>query len=93
MRQGIPPAARPAAPSRPGGMDIHNPGRAIKCEIDGEPVLGVQHVSIELDRDGDHCLMIVTEPILAVYLAASAAGHSTEGPTPLEAASKGNQDA
>jgi len=92
MSKGIPPGARLAAPPRPRGMDIYDPGQAIKCEIDGEPVLGVQYVSIELDRDGDHCLMIFTEPTLAIYLRASAAWHSTEGLTSLESHSKGNQD-
>ncbi len=50
-----------------GGIDLYNDHASIKCEIDGEPLAGVRYVTIEVDRDGDHCIMIFTEPTLAYH--------------------------
>ena len=50
-----------------GGIDIYDERGSIKCEIDGEPLAGVYYVVTELDRDGDPCIMIFTEPTLAYY--------------------------
>ncbi len=36
---------------------------AIKCEVDGERMPGVCFVSIEIDRDGDVCLKLFTDPV------------------------------
>ena len=52
-----------------GGHDLYGGHVSIKCEIDGEPLAGVRYVTIELDRDGDHCIMIFTDPTLADHVA------------------------
>ncbi len=52
-----------------GGIDIYDERGSIKCEIDGEPLAGVHFVVTELDRDGDPCIMIFTDPTLADHVA------------------------
>ena len=53
-----------------GGIDIYDERGSIKCEIDGEPLAGVHYVVTELDRDGDPCIMIFTDPILSAHVSA-----------------------
>ena len=37
--------------------------------MDGETVDSVRYVTIRRDRNGNHCLMILTDPTLAAHLA------------------------
>ena len=34
------------------------------------PLAGVKHVTIELDRDGGRCVMLVTDPTITAHLIA-----------------------
>ncbi len=43
-----------------------------RCEVDGEPMAGVEHISVEIDRDGKLCVMVLTDPILAEHFKAQA---------------------
>ena len=38
--------------------------------MDGIPLAGVKHVTIELDRDGGRCLMLFADPTISAYLIA-----------------------
>jgi len=40
----------------------------LNCELDGEPMAGVEYICIEDDRDGNPCLMIFTDPTLAAHV-------------------------
>ena len=45
-------------------------GGYIECEMDGIPLEGVKHVTIELDRDGGRCLMLFSDPTISAHLIA-----------------------
>ena len=38
--------------------------------MDGIPLAGVKHVTIELDRDGGRCLMLFIDPTISAHLIA-----------------------
>jgi hypothetical protein len=50
------------------GNDPAPSSAIIKCEIDGIPVAGVCFATIEIDRDGDSCLMLFTDPTLIAHM-------------------------
>jgi len=52
-----------------GGIDIYSPTSWINCELDGEQLPGVRLVTIRIDRYGNHCLMLLTDPTLAAHFA------------------------
>ncbi len=52
------------------GDDLISTDSHIKCEMDGERMDGVLHASIEIDADGDACLMLFRDSTLAAHVAA-----------------------
>ena len=63
-----------------GVIDLYAHEGHINCEMDGEPVAGVRYITTGLDRHGNHCLMIFTDPWISKHLALQeSSGRATAG--------------
>ena len=54
--------------TRDGGVGPSALQYVLNCELDGEPLGGVEYFCIEQDRDGKRCLMIFTDRTVAAHV-------------------------
>lgn len=52
-----------------GRDDLISRNRYVRCEVDGEPMGRVVWASIEMDQDGEACLMLFRDTTLAAHVA------------------------